>query len=82
MRQLRDEAFKVLEFDLCTVPEILRAVLDQHDPAKGEGKVQAKPGHQPREHGANMSRLPCVRNLPGSERAENVFRPMDNRLSF
>jgi hypothetical protein len=82
VRQLREKAFKVLEFNLRTVPKILRAVFDEHDPAERKGEVQAKPGDQPYEHAGNMSRLPCVRNLQGSERVDNVFRPTDKELSF
>jgi hypothetical protein len=82
VRQLREKALEVLKLNLRTVPKILRAVLDQHDPAECKGEVQAKPGDQPYEHAGNMSRLPCVRNLQDSERVENAFRPTDKELSF
>jgi hypothetical protein len=82
VRQFREKALEVLEFNLRTIPKILRAVLDQYDPAKCKDEVQAEPGDQPYAHGGNMSRLPCVRNPQGSERVGNVFRPTDKELSF
>lgn len=82
VRKLRKQALKVLELNFRTIPKILRAVFDEHDPAERKGEVQAKPGDQPYEHARNMSRLPCVRNLQGPARVENVFRTRDKGLSF